>query len=190
MISLLPSSNKKQLLASRSNTLLLRYIIVIIALIIFLLAEMTVVFFLLSSSQEASRRTIEQNNAKAAGLAQVEKDATQFRTDLATAKSIIDKQVPYTEILKNISDLVPAGVVLDRISINPTSFGTSETITIKAKEYTQILQAKDAFHDSAIFSDTNIQTITDNSDEKSAYKFTGTLNVTFRKDLATTIGGA
>jgi Tfp pilus assembly protein PilN len=185
MISLLPKEEKRQLRAARTNSLLVKYNIFLIIGIGFLSIAVGVTYLYLTNSKAVAEETVEQNTAKVSSFAAIESDAQQFRTNLSTAKQIIDKEVTYTKVILGISKLLPSGVILDSLSLDAQTFGTQTTLVAHAKSYSAALALKDEFQKSSLFSDVHFQSISGgDSTTQTAYPFAVNLNVTIKKDAA------
>lgn len=185
MINLLPKEEKRQLRAARTNSLLLRYNIFLVIGLGFLSLAIGVTYLYLTSSKATAEETVSQNAAKVSSYAAVESEAQQFRTDLSTAKQIIDKEVTYTKVILSISKLLPSGVILDSLSLDAQAFGTETTLIAHAKSYAAALSLKDTFQKSTLFSDVHFQSISGgDSTTQSTYPFTVNLNVTIKKNTA------
>ena len=98
MINLMPNDDRRQLTAARTNTLLLRYVILMGVFAALLVMELVAVYFIVSIGRANNEQTIRENETKTAQYNDVKQQATLFRSNLATAKYILDKQVPYTKI--------------------------------------------------------------------------------------------
>lgn len=184
MINLLPPEEKRQLRAARTNSLLLRYNLLLLGAVIFLAASIAITYFYLSTTKANAETVISENNAKVGGLASVQADATTFRTNLATAKQILDNEVIYTKVILAIAALLPSGTVLDRLNLDSQTFGTETTIAARVKNYDLALKLKDAFQSSPLFTNVHFQSITSSSTVGDQYPLTVNLNVTIKKDAA------
>ena len=180
---MLSPADKRELLASRTNSLLLRYIIFASLFILLLVVELGAVYVMLNASKQSSEATMRENDQLALSQVTTQKQADQFRSDLATAKVILDRQTPYTSVLKTISDLVPRGVVMDSISIDPSTFGTPIDVSVKAKSYGDAIVFRRNLSESDKFSNVSFKDINLKVDEPSEYKYTSTFSVTFKKEL-------
>lgn len=184
MISLLPPNERKELNAARSNTLLLRYMFLVIALICFLVIELAVVYAFLKAEQAKQDAAVTENEQKAREYAPVKAEAAAFSTNLKVASSIMQKQVPYAAILKELSNTIPRDTIVDRIELSTATIGVPTAFNIKAKSQDSVLAFKDAFNNSKYFNDAKIISIekkTDNKDEK--YPFSASVSVVFKKEL-------
>ncbi|MFZ1243064.1 MAG: PilN domain-containing protein [Candidatus Saccharimonas sp.] len=183
MINLLPPSYQKELAASRTNTLLRRYVILLFGLVIIMMAEVGVVFFFLNTVKVQNQARIDENNQKTASYSSVKKEADEFRNNLTTAKKILGQQVSYTQLIKLLSDLLPPNVVIDQLSLDPSTFGVPTTLSVRAKGYNDAIVFRAKLNESAIFSSVNFQSITLQEQDTTGYPYTSTFNVTFKKGL-------
>lgn len=183
MIDLLPPEDKRQLRAARSNTLLVRYNVLLVGAVFFLGIASGVTYFYLGNVKAAAEQTIADNHSKVSGYASVEAEAEAFRSNLATAKQILDKDIPYTSVILKIAQLLPSGAVLDTISLDPQTFGSSTTLVARVKDYDTALALKNSFQASSLFTDVHFQSISA-SDGAGGYPITVNLSVTFSKGAA------
>lgn len=185
MINLLPTNDQNQLAAARTNTLLLRYTILLGVFVVILLIEILGVFVLMNVGKAQNQATIADNDAKASKFAPVKAQADSFRTNLATAKYVLDKQVPYTPLMLAIAQNLPNGAVLNKLSIDPATFGTPTTLTVDTASYTAAIQVKTSLqntklNDVPLFSSVSFQSVSA-SDSKAANPYTAIYTVTYSK---------
>lgn len=184
MINLLPDNEKRQLRAARANTLLLRYHFVLIGVLVFLAGALGFTYLYLQNTKTSAEQTMAENTAKVSDYSSVELRATQFRTNLATAKQILDREVTYTKVILEIARLLPKGVILDKLNLDAQTFGTKTTLSAQAKTYEAALSLKDSFGKSSLFTDVHFQSISVLADSSSGYPVVVNLNVTIKKDAA------
>lgn len=182
MINLLSPEDKRQIRAARSNTLLLRYNLFSFGALIFLIAAIAVTFLYLSTVKSQAEQTIADSQARVSAYAEVKNEAEQFRSNLTTAKQILDSEVNYTNVVIEISQLLPKGVILQQLNLDASTFGTPTTLAVQAKSYDAALSIKDTFQSSPLFSDVHFRSIT--TAEGSDYPYTVTLGITFDKEAA------
>jgi Tfp pilus assembly protein PilN len=183
MINLLPPSDKRQIQAGRSNTLLVRYNLFLLGALGFLMLAIGVVYFYLGTTKANSELVIQENQAKVSSYTAVEQQATQFKSNLTTAKQILDKEVVYTKVILAISALIPKGVVLENLNLDAKTFGTETILPARAKSVDDALALKNSFQNSPLFSNVHFQSITtvENGGE---YPVSVNLSVTIKKDVA------
>ena len=182
MINLLPPHEKGQLRAARTNRLLLRYNFLVIIAFVFLIGSLGVVFAFLKNTEAAAEETIAYNQSKVGDYTSVQAEAENFKQRLSSAKQILDTDVAYTNVIMQIAEVMPRGVVLDTLSLDSKTFGSPTTLAAKVKDYPTALNLKNALQKSNVFSNVSIQSITGGGDGD--YPLSVTLNVTIRKDAA------
>lgn len=184
MINLLPPNEKKQIKAGRANTTLLSYITILISSIIFLGLFTLTIYFLINNIQTNAENAIAQNSNKVSSYSSVQTEATTFRSNLATAKSILDNEISYSSVILRIAQTVPAGVVLDELDLNASTFGVPTTIAAHARTneaataFKESLQAYPQF-----FSDVSFQSL-DTSSNNNDYPVAVVIKVTINKEAA------
>ncbi len=181
MINLLPPDEKHQLRAARANTLLIRYNILLLVSIAFLGLAVAIVYFYLFTTKTNAEQAIAQNTTKVSDYSAIEAQTSQFRSNLAVAKQILDREVAYTKVILEIARLLPSGVILTTLNLDSATFGTETTLAAQAKDYASALALKDSFQKSPLFSNVHFQNIT--ADSSSAlYPVSVNLVVTINKD--------
>lgn len=189
MINLLPINDQRQLAAARTNTLLLRYTILLGVFIVILVIEVFGVYIVMDLGKTQDQATIKDNTSKATSYATIKQQADTFRTNLATAKYILNKQVPYTTLMLAIAQNLPNGAIIDKLSIDPTTFGTPTTLTVDTASYSAAINVKASLQSAKInniplFSSVSFQSVTSN-DTKTTNPFTAIYNVTYSQAVLT-----
>lgn len=184
MINLLPPDEKRQIRAARANTLLIRYNIASVIALLFIVAAIGFTYFYLSNAKSSAERTISENQSRVGSYGKVQAEAQQFRSNLATAKQILDKEVTYSKVAVSVASVLPPGVILKQLTLDAQTFGTPTVLAAEAKSYEAAIALKDAFQKSPLFTDAHFQNITNSSDTTSEYPYSVNLNVTFAKGVA------
>ena len=184
MINLLPPEEKRQLRAARTNTLLIRYNIFLLGAAVFVGIAVGVTYIYLTSTKATAEQVISENRSKVGQYAAVEAQAQQFRQNLLTAKQILGNEVTYTKVILEIAQLLPSGVILENLSLDPATFGTETTLIAAAKDYNSALALKDSFQNSPLFANVHFQTIATGNTQNPGYPVTVNLNITIKKDAA------
>jgi Tfp pilus assembly protein PilN len=183
MINLLPTEEKRQLRAARSNTLLIRYNFFLIGTVAFMGLAVAVTYLYLNTTEASAQRTIQTNASRVTQYASIEAQAQQFKLHLATAKQILDNEVTYSNVILEIAQLIPSGVILQNLSLDSQTFGSATTLIAEAKDYTSALALKESFSKSPLFSDVHFQSIT-SGNAQGDYPITVNLDVTIQKGAA------
>lgn len=143
----MPVNDRKQLAAARTNTLLLRYTVLLGVFIVVLVIEIIGVYIVMNIGKSQNEATIATNETKAVGFAATKQQAAAFKSNLATAKYILDKQVPYTDIILALSQSLPAGAFISTFVIDPASFGTSTNLSVTTSSYDAAINVKSSLQD-------------------------------------------
>ena len=182
MINLLPSENKKEIRAARANRLLARYNLFLVGAVAFLMLATGVVYIYLTNTKASTEQTIIENNQKVSSYAVAQAQANSFKSNLATAKQILDREVVYTKVILEIARLLPSGVTLSTLSLDAKTFGTETTLIANAKSYEAALSLKDSFQNSSLFTNVYFKNIS-RGEDAGPYPFIVNLNVTIQKDV-------
>lgn len=179
MINLLPYGMKKQTRAARTNVVLIRYVLVLGIAIAFVTLACAASYVFLSFEKSTNDQVAERTKTQKLSPDSAQGQANNFRSELTTAKNILDQQFTYSDVLTNLGALLPKGVVLDSLSITDSSFGAS--VKLKAHATSADLESKlsQAFASSAQFSGYNLITKTDDASYTgytTAISFSVTLN--------------
>lgn len=183
MINLLPIENKKEIRAARANRLLVRYNFMLLGAVAFLMLATGIVYIYLTNTKSSTEQTIAENNQKVSSYAVAQAQANNFKSNLTTAKQILDREVTYTKVILEIAHLLPPGVTLNTLSLDAKTFGTETTLVANAKSYAAALSLKDSFQNSKLFTNVHFQSIS-SGDSVGAYPYVVNLNVTIQKDAA------
>lgn len=190
MINLLPPDEKRQLVASRTNSLLLRYSILLSVFVAVLAVEIVGMSFVVDLGKSQNETVIQENEAKTASYANIKQQTEAFRSNLATAKYILDKQVPYTTLIFSLANSLPPGATIDVLSIDPAAFGTPTTLTVSTTSYQKAIDVKNSLQNAKVngttplFTSVSFQSVTA-SESTSNYPFAAVYNITYSKAALT-----
>ena len=179
MINLLPYDTKQQIRAARTNTTLLKFIFFLGCGAAFLaLACVTTYLFISNSKSIAETAAQNQSNANSSVVAQ--KVAT-IQTNLTSARAIISQQVAYSSVITGIAAALPAGVVVDSITLDESSFRTPLTLNLHAKSNDLISTLKTNFQKTALFSSYSLQSSEVKTNGATDYPVEITITITINK---------
>lgn len=184
MINLLPPNEKKQIVAGRANIILSRYVIILIFGIAFLGLFALAIYLLVTNIKTNAEDTLLQSSSKTNSYSSVQAQAAVLRSNLTTAKLILDNEISYSSVIIRVAQILPAGVVLDGLSLSASTFGTPTTITAHAKTNAAAVAFKDALQSyPAYFSNVSFQNL-NTSSNSGDYPIVVVLNVTISKETA------
>lgn len=184
MINLLSPEDKRQLAAARTNSLLLRYTILLSIVIGVLILEMAGVAVFLNLDKSRNEAAIQENEAKTASYSQVKIQAGEFQNNLATAKYILGKQVPYSTLILALANNLPSNAVLDNLTIDPATFGQGTTLTVQTTSYNRAITVKTALQnikidDVPLFTSVSFSSVSASTDPGAKYRYTAIYEVVY-----------
>ncbi len=182
MINLLPNKTKQEIRAARMNVLLLQYNVFTILSLLALVGLYFAFFLFLNVSQESAIATSDKNEAKAKDLISIQKEADEYKENLSTAKKIFEKSTNYTNVVIAITKLVPAGVLLDAITVKDSDIGTPVQFSAHAASAEKAALLKESFQNSELFSNVFLQNISNaNESSSTGYPVTFTISAQMNK---------
>ncbi len=185
MINLLADDHKREIRAARINVILIRYISMLAVAFLVISSLLVGVFIVLGNVERAAILKTSENNAKVAAFASTKQAADDFRTDLSTAKSILDKEITYSNLIYKIAESLPSGITIDALDLDSTTLGTPITMNANGKSYEDGVRLKNSFENTPeLYSGVSLESITSSEGDKSSYPFKIKLKVTINKVAA------
>jgi Tfp pilus assembly protein PilN len=191
MINLLPPDTKKQIMAARTNTVLVRYVLMFSTVFMLTLGAFGAGFYFSAREKTLAQDALQMENAKTAKYSDIKAKAEDFAKDLATAKSVFSNGVSYSQLLLDIAEVVPAGSVINNLSLTSSTFGTPLTITGQTKTLADVEKLKVSLEQSSLFENVSTGSVTigdaggandsGNGSEKTDYPISVTLSATLSK---------
>lgn len=181
----MPPEERKELAAARTNTLLLRYVILLGVFIGLIILEIGIVYVVIGSEKSRNESTIRDNEAKTVEYGPTKIQAQNFRSDLSTAKYILDKQVSYTTLMLALANGLPEGALLNQLNLDAASFGTASTLTVRTTSYEKSIDIKKALQnikvgDKPLFTTVSFDSVS-SSGNAEAYPLTAVFTVNYSK---------
>lgn len=178
MINLLPDDTKKQLRAARTNVMLANFLIITSFAAGFLVLAFVATYLFLLNQKDVA---IKQSKTTQQASVNIQANA------LPTAGSILSQQTLYSNIILGIANIIPSGVVLDKLPLSEDTLGTAMTLQFYASSTENANLLKQAVQASPLFSEVTVQpTIVGVSSAPSGYPIAISVNVTInnQKGLA------
>lgn len=185
MINLLPQNKRSEILASQSNALLLRYCFATLGLAVLLMLLTGLVYVVLKSSQANTEQRLSQALTQTAQYNEVQREADEFRSNLAVAKTVLNSGTDYSRILIMIAQELPPNVSLASINLSPDSLNSPMSLELSGENELDALNLKSAFEESKIFKDVRIESINKAEQEGEGANNSGVtirINVTLTPD--------
>jgi Tfp pilus assembly protein PilN len=183
MINLLADDKKKEIRAGRANVILLRYIIMTLVAAVILVAIVAGAYFTLSLSRQNAQEQVQRNETERNSFSQSVAEAQAFRTDLQTAKTILDKEISYSTAILKIANSIPDGIVIDSLSLSPETIGNPISLTAHARDKDAALNLKTSFENNPeLYSGVQIDSIDFGAESADSHPVNITLTVTINKE--------
>lgn len=181
MINLLPDYNKKQIRAARTNVVLINYIIALSIAVVFLTLACSVVYFFLNSTKSTSEESVETGKQSTASYAVVKKQADKMTADLLSAKTVLDQQISYSDIIMGIGAALPTGVIIDTISLSNDKIDAP--IALKLRAHSADLQTSiiENLQKSPLFKNCSVQSKEDVPKDTSGYPVVFNVSLTINR---------
>lgn len=152
MINLLSDQRQDDIRAARANVILLRYIAIIALALIFICGALYVSYTILQRTMQANEEIILSNDVKANVYSDTKAQVTELSSKLTEAKSALDQEVRYSQVLVKLGQLTPAGAVIDNLKLTTENFnGTPTDITVLAKSSVDPSALQTQFQNSPLF---------------------------------------
>ncbi len=159
MINLLPPDTKKQFRAARMNVVLRNYCFLIIFTALLLGAVFALGFWADATDAQLASASKNENTSSAEAYAATRKQAEDFAKDLGIAKTILASNVSFSQLILDISSVVPSGVILNNLSLGTSSQNTPIDIIGRAVSADAAIALKNSLDASPIFENVNIVNI-------------------------------
>lgn len=183
MINLMPDEMKTELRAARINVVLARYIFVILLAFAFLALLLAGSYVVLAQTKASAEQLVDANDSKAAVFSATKAQVDALSASLAQTKTILNQEVLYSNVLVNIGQQMPAGTVLDSITLDSASFtGTPLKLKAYAKTTDAAVSLRERFQASPIFSGVNFESVSDTGGGISGYPVSVSMTLTVTKE--------
>ena len=190
MINLLPPQEKKQISAGRVNVILRRYCIISLIFAGLLFLTIGGFYLFLENSRTSAQANIDEGNAKLAQYQSTQKEVSEFKKDLDSAKVIINSEAHYSTIIPKIAQYIPSGMVLDSLALDTSALDKplSLSLTALGKNKDDAIRIKTSLEKSEIFSDVHLETVVysggnQSSDKPADYPITIKISVTPKPEV-------
>lgn len=160
MINLLPYDMKKQLKAARLNSILIRYIIVLLISTLFIGLLGLGLNYYIDLTQNSIGDKSEQAGSASMTNAEMTSKATDINQKVASVKSAVETGTSYSQILINLAQKLPSGVILETLSLSDSELSKTIELTFYAKNNDSARKIKDQLSSSAMFKNISEPTIT------------------------------
>ena len=184
MINLLPPDRIRQIHAGQDNVVLIRYCLASLVLTVPLAGLIIFSQITLTSQKNEAEKTISDNLEKAREFSLVQQSATEFQNNLKVAKTILDKEVRYTNAALTIARTLPSGIILQSLDLNSSSFGEPIVLSALGKDNNDAVRLKTAFEDSSSFSEAHLISVSKTPNADNGYSVGISISVIMKPEIA------
>jgi capsular polysaccharide biosynthesis protein len=182
MINLLPSDKKAEIRAARTNLILVRYIIILILAISFIAVAMYVTYSVLAMTKTSNEAVVASNDLSSEVYSSTRQQVSALNDSLRESKVVIDQEVRYSKVFVNLAQLMPAGTLFDKISLNGNSFlGTASNLRVYAKSTTETDSLRQNFERSSMISGVTVTIVTATDSGVDGYPVSADVTMTLNK---------
>lgn len=193
MINLISPEQKRTIRAARINVMLVRYAIALASLGLLIALIYGLGFWIVSQEKSAVDTKLQSQTEQSKAYAAVEKEAEAFRKNLGIAKTILSKEISYSDFLLTLASDMPRGAIITNISLGGAPAATKDGMTLDARttSYAKVLELKGKLEESSLFENVSITSATrpDNltglSGLAAQYPYEVSYNVKLSKQTAT-----
>ncbi len=181
MINLLPDIRKDDIKAARANVILLRYMAIIGFAFAFIGGAVYISYSVLQTTMASAEERVALNDTKADVYSATRQEVDELSSKLNDAKSILDQEIRYSQVLIKLGQLTPAGVVLGNLTLDAASFdGNAVELQAYAKSNSEASQLQSQLQSSPLFSAVTLKS-TEGDKGIDGYPVLVTLTVTLNK---------
>lgn len=184
MINLLPDETKQQLRAAHTNIALVKYLIFLGIAVGFLIMAFAVSYLFLANDKEAIKKLEDNSQSTLSLYSAAQNQLNTIRTNIATAKSIMDQQISYSDIITGIAAALPSGIVIDKLTIDNQTIGKPINIFALGRSAENVPLIKDNFAKSLLFSNYNLISVKTNTGDTSGFPVQISISITINKGTA------
>lgn len=129
MINLLPPDSKKALHYARMNVVLIQYVILVIFVGISVVGIVIFGGNIVSANEKEIQSAIDIEREKAAALLPSSQEAKELSEKIDTIGNLLNQEVKFSELLREIGSLMPQGSILLSLSVSESK---DDPITLDA----------------------------------------------------------
>jgi len=183
IVNLLPQDSKRIIRAARNNVSLVKIILCLGFGVLFLIFVCGGLYLYLNQSKKNVERSSSTNSAVTVNSASAEAEtkANSIKASLQSAKTLLDAQVSYADIMTSLAAVMPSGSVVDKLSLNNDTFGKNITIAARVKSPDTITEMKSNIEKTKLFSNFTSDKIESVQSGATGYPFSVMISLTINK---------
>ena len=159
MINLLNPDDLTQLKAARLNVSLRRFAVLSALIMLGVASIFGIGFWLAYQDRSAVTRQHQSAQQELDKYKEAVDTAATYRSNLKTAKQILNREMVFSTFLTDLGALMPAGTIIEDLSLSTTTDSRTPgaiNFTARAKSYDAVLLIKQSLESSKLLSDVRI----------------------------------
>lgn len=182
IVNLMPYKSRQQISAARANVILVKYTVILGLAALFLASASGATYLILDGMKPNAQAGVTAISSESQSYDTYKAQAITMNSTIITAKNVLDRQVySYANILTELGQKMPSGVVLESISLKSTTLGSPLALSLRAKSMVEITTFKDNINTSKLFSGYSLQTSKTVSNDPSGYNSSASVILTVNK---------
>jgi hypothetical protein len=184
MINLLPSDTKREIRAAHTNVVLVKCLIFTLLAVFFLTAACFTTYILINKATQHSNNTTSVDNSRDASYDSIKSQADAIDMTMSTAKSILDQQISYSDIVMGIATSLPSGVIMDTLTLDESSFNAPVSLQLYTASASIEPTIKASFQKSSLFQNYTLDNITSSSNTTTGYPVQINIRVSLQRKVS------
>lgn len=177
MINLLPPEQKESNKYGRINIRLVRYVVIVLIVGLSVNGILLAGTFLINQSYSSSKESLEADQVKILELEATNEEAKSLSASIKTISSLLDQEVKFSSLLREIGSLLPKGVVLRDLQLSEDR-SAPLSLEVNAKSPEAVGRFQLNLQESELFDGADI-TIVEKTDSTSEYPYSASVNAYF-----------
>ena len=159
MINLLDNETQRQYRAARLNLKLRGYFALLLATLVVILAMFGGGVYLTWSERSVAETELKSGQASLREYDDVKKQAEDFTANLKIAKSIVNQEVLYSDMIVQIAKTLPNSAVLSSLALDQTTLTKPVSMAGRVKTKSDAIVLKNTLEASPLFESVNLNSI-------------------------------
>lgn len=142
--------------------MLVQYAVALVSLALLIGLIYGIGFWLVSQDKAAVDEKLQSQSEQSKAFDAVEKEAESFRKNLTIAKTILSKEISYSDFLITLAGDMPSGAVITNLTLGGTAATTKSGMTLDARttSYAKVLELKNKLEESVLLENVSITSAT------------------------------
>lgn len=184
MINLLPPEVKEMRSYGRRNVLLVRWSLICLGAALLLVGIAGAGYFFITNAEKAAAEAKQQTEKaiETAKLDEVSKQFDAFSGNLKTVTQILSKQVLFSQLIRQIGSVTPAGATLNSVSLSDADNALNLDFKVPTSDLAATIQVNLEDEKNGLFEKADIIQVSCITDANKQQSCTVSVRALYRKD--------